>query len=579
MLRAGDTRRRLRWVFATTLVLFCAVVGKVVWVEVRGADALRAAGKAQRTSESILLASRGTVFARDGAELALSVPARTIVANPKNVTDPVGVVSVLATMLSLTPEKQQGLMLAFTEKTKSFVYVARQIDESLADAVMALNLKGIDAIEEDRRTMPTGEVGRSILGRTDIDGKGIAGIEMQYDELLTGTNGERTRERDKNGRSIPGSEAVTIQPVPGDDLVLTIDRSLQFQVEQALVTRVDEVEAEGGTVIVMDTATGEIYAVANVERGDDGVAAVTSANLAAVEAFEPGSVAKVFSIAAVVDSGQADPTSTIDVPGSITFDRGTQWEKTINDAEPHGLMPMTLRDIIVHSSNIGTLKMAERVGTQGLNDYMRAFGFGTATGLDFPGESAGMMKDADELQGTEKATVSFGYGYSATSLQLVAAVNAVANGGVYVAPKLLKAVIGVDGVVGETAPSTTHRVISESSSATMAELMTGVVCEGTGKGAQIDGMSVAGKTGTAYKVQDGGYGEAGDRQYRASFVGFFPADRPQITILVTIDQPDPTSRDRFGGTAAAPLFTKVAIAAIRELQVVPVAGDTGCPAG
>jgi cell division protein FtsI (penicillin-binding protein 3) len=444
--RAGDPRRRLIAVFVASLVLFMVVIGRVVYLQTAGADTLRAAGYEQRVTESILHAQRGTIFARDGGELALSVPSSTIIANPKLVTDPAGVVSVLSGLLALTPAKQQALVDAFTAKEKSFVYIARQVDDGLADAVMSLQLAGVDVIEEDKRVLPSGEVGRSVLGLTDIDGIGIAGLEEQYDSVLTGTDGERVREHDRDGRSIPGSGATTVEPVPGIDLVLTIDRSLQFQVEQALVARVEALKAEGGTVVVMDTDTGEIYAVANVQRNEEtGIVSVTSANLAAVEAFEPGSVAKVFSISAVIDSGAATPQTYIDVPGKLVFNEDTQWEQTIRDAEPHETQSMSTRDIIVHSSNIGTLLLSKRVGDPALEDYLSRFGFGDQTALAFPDESSGSLKPYEEWQGTESATMSYGYGYTATSLQLAAAVNSVANGGTYVAPKLLMATIGADG--------------------------------------------------------------------------------------------------------------------------------------
>jgi cell division protein FtsI (penicillin-binding protein 3) len=336
-------------------------------------------------------------------------------------------------------------------------------------------------------------------------------------------------------------------------------------------------KAKGGTVVVMDTATGEIYAIANVQRDDDGVVRVTSANLAAVEAFEPGSVAKVFSLSAVVDSGAANPDTVINVPGTMVFDKDTVWEKTIKDAEPHDTVPMSMREIIVHSSNLGTYLLSERIGSERLGVYLEKFGFGQKTALDFPGETRGIMDPASEWQGTEKATVTFGYHYQASALQFTAAVNAVANGGQYVAPKLLKGTIGADGTVQETPPSATHEVINPASAATMISMMKDVVCDGTGKDARISGISVAGKTGTAYKAQNGGYGEDGTRLYRASFVGFFPADAPKVTVLVTIDEPDPTSNDRFGGKAAAPLFAKVATSAIHELKITPSPGDTGCP--
>ena len=264
------------------------------------------------------------------------------------------------------------------------------------------------------------------------------------------------------------------------------------------------------------------------------------------------------------------------------YDKGTPWEHTINDAEPHGTQPMSLRDIIVQSSNIGTLLLTDEVGTERFGSYLESFGFGRKTALNFPDESVGIYKPASEWEGTEKQSHSYGYGYSVTALQLTAAVNTVANGGVYVAPKLVAATIGADGEVTDTAPSATHTVVQPTTAATMTDMMTDVVCDpaGTGNGAQIPDISVAGKTGTAYKVRDDKtYGGAGNRAYRASFVGFFPANAPKVTVLVTIDEPDPTSNDRFGGKAAAPLFATIATAAIHELQITPSPGDTGCTAG
>ena len=565
--------------FVVTILLFALVLGRVVWLQTAKAKGLQAAGKDQRTSETVVHAVRGTIFSRDGDELALSVPTTTLIANPKLVTDPAGTVSVLGAMLQLSAEKQVSLLNSFTERTKSFVYIARQLDDELADSVLALSLPGVEGYRESKRILPTGEVGRSVIGRTDIDGIGTAGIERQFDELLTGEDGQSVRQRDREGNSIAGADVTAQAPIPGDDLQLTIDRSLQFQVEQALIARVSELAAKGGVVIIMDTVTGEIYAMANVERTPDGVVEVTSANLAAVQPFEPGSVAKVFSISAAVDSGAVDPNTTLEVPGKIVFDEGTQWEKTITDAEPHGTQPMTVRDILVHSSNIGTWKAAQKIGTERLGNYLGLFGFGSMTGLDFPDESAGQIKPSTEWQGTEKTTVTYGYGYSATAVQLAAAVNAIANHGTYVAPKLLLGRIDETGTMVPTPPSPTHAVVSAETAAQMTSMMTDVVCDGTGSRAQLPDISVAGKTGTAYKVQKNNTYESdsGERAYRASFVGFLPAADPKITVLVSIDEPDPTTKDRFGGTAAAPLFTTVAEAAILELRLSPTPGDTGCP--
>jgi cell division protein FtsI (penicillin-binding protein 3) len=628
--RAGNPRRRLIALFVGSVLVFVAVILRVTFLQTAGSQSLVAAGRAQRVSESVLKAQRGTIFARDGAELALSVPSTTIFANPRLVTDPNGTARVLGTMLGMTTDKQQALAVALSAKTKTFVYIARQVDDSLAAGILSLNLPGVDSYREDKRTLPSGEVGRSIIGRTDTDGKGTAGLELQYNAMLAGKDGERVRDHDAKGRSIPGSDATTIEPVSGSDLITTIDRSLQFQVEQALMTRVDELKAKGGSVVVMDTATGEILSIANVQRDvpppapatdpnapagtpvaptaagaatgaaatADTVAAdpnattdpnavavpaepvslahVTPANLAAVEPFEPGSVAKVFSLSAVVDSGAATPDTIIDVPGKLVFNEGTKWRQTLSDAEPHPVQQMSMRDIIVHSSNLGTYLLSQKIGSDKLYQYFVKFGLGQKTVLNFPNETRGMLDPPNKWQGTEAVTVTYGYHYQASALQFAAAVNAVANHGLYVAPKLVKATIGDNGRVSPTKPSDTHRVISVPSSLAMTSMMKDVVCLGTGQGAKMKDISVAGKTGTAYKAKNGGYGDSTSRAYRASFVGFFPADAPKVTIFVTIDEPDPTSNDRFGGTAAAPLFAKVATAAIHELQITPTPGDTGC---
>jgi cell division protein FtsI (penicillin-binding protein 3) len=579
--RPGDIRGRIVAFLVIASLVLVAVIVRVVWLQTVGSAELLAAGRAQTTSDQIVRADRGSIFAADGSELALSVPSKTVIANPKLVVDPTGEVSVLGSLLGLSPAKQQSLVDSFAAKSKVFVYVARQVPDKTAASVTALNLPGIDVITESRRVMPSGSVGRSLLGRTDVDGKGTAGLELQYNALLTGTDGEMIRQHDSRGRSIPGSDATSRAPVPGQDLVLTVNRSLQFEVEQALVARLQKVKGAGGSVVVMDSHTGEIYAAANALRDvkDPTKVSITNANLAAVDAFEPGSVAKVFSLAATIDSGVANPDTEIDVPGALVFDQGTKWQSTISDAEVHGTEKMTMRRIMVHSSNIGTYLLSQRITSETLFNYFTAFGFGKKTSLDFPGETTGNVPDPSQWKGTEAVTVTYGYHYQASAFQFAAAVNVVANGGLYVAPRLLKSMIGANGAIQDADPSATHRVLKDTTAAQMVSMMKDVVCQGTGQGAQLPGISVAGKTGTAYKVQKGkGYGSAGDRQYRASFVGFFPADAPRVTILVTIDQPDPTSQDRFGGKAAAPLFATIANDAIHELKITPVPGDKGCPA-
>jgi cell division protein FtsI (penicillin-binding protein 3) len=541
---------------------------------------LRAYGVAQRESNITIPAARGTIFDRDGNEMAITVPALSLYADPRAVLDPAATAHVLGQMLGFDAAAEAELATKLANQKQSFVYIQRFVNQDVADAVLSLNLSGVNGVSEPKRVQVAGGLATNIIGRTDPFGTGATGLELQYDKVLAGVDGEMVKQAAR-GRSLPGTSHILSQARPGTDLVLTVDRSMQFQTEQALLARVNELSAKGGNAIILDTKTGEVLSIASVRRGDDGVAAITAGNLAAVESYEPGSVAKVFSVSAAIDSGIATPDRVYEVPGSHTFDPGTEFEYTIKDAYPHELEPMTLRNILIDSSNIGTMMAAGELGSPKLHDYLSSFGFGKLSELDFPGESSGILKAAVDWKGSQNGTIAYGYGFSSTSLQLISAVNAVANKGVYVSPKFVRATIDEKGSKWETPAGSTHRVISEESAATMADLLTGVVCEGTGSRAQVDGISVAGKTGTGYKIQANGTYKSDDglRSYFATFVGFFPSKDPQVTILVSIDEPDRSSQDRFGGTAAAPVFASLAQMAIHELAIQPTPGDTGCPVG
>ena len=578
--RSGSARGRFRWFVGIATCLFALLIGWSVFVQVMNGGKLRAYGVAQRESNITIPAARGTIFDRDGNEMAITVPALSLYADPRAVLDPAATAHVLGQMLGFDAAAETELATKLANQKQSFVYIQRFVNQDVADAVLSLNLSGVNGVSEPKRVQVAGGLATNIIGRTDPFGTGATGLELQYDKVLAGVDGEMVKQAAR-GRSLPGTSHILSQARPGTDLVLTVDRSMQFQTEQALLARVNELSAKGGNAIILDTKTGEVLSIASVRRGDDGVAAITAGNLAAVEAYEPGSVAKVFSVSAAIDSGITTPDRVYEVPGSYTFDPGTEFEYTIKDAYPHELEPMTLRNILVHSSNIGTMMAADELGSPKLHDYLSSFGFGKLSELDFPGESAGILKAAVDWKGSQNGTIAYGYGFSSTSLQLVSAVNAVANKGVYVSPKFVRATIDEKGSKWETPAGSTHRVISEESAATMADLLTGVVCEGTGTRAQVNGISVAGKTGTGYKIQANGTYKSDDglRSYFATFVGFFPSKDPQVTILVSIDEPDRSSRDRFGGTAAAPVFASLAQMAIHELAIQPTPGDTGCPVG
>ena len=574
----GPSRGRARFAFGVGMLLFVAAIGRLVWVQVWDGSALRAEGVQQRESYLKVAAPRGTIFDRDGNEMAITVPATSIYANPKAVVDAQATAHLLGQMLGFDVEREAELASKLNDRSQSFVYVQRFVDDSVAEAILALNLAGVNGVKEPKRVQVAGGLARNVIGRTDPFGDGAAGLELQYDKVLRGVEGTVVREVNNAGRTLPGGSKVIESARPGTDLVLTIDRSMQYQVEQALLQRVGELSAKGGHAIVMDVATGEILSIASAERTAAGLVQISSGNLAAVEAHEPGSVAKIFSVAATLDKGVATPSSMYQVPGVFVFDEGTKFEYRIKDAYPHDLEPMTLHDILVKSSNIGTMMAATEIGVEGLHDYLQGFGFGRSTGLGYPGESSGSLRDADELQGSEKATITYGYGFASTSLQLVSAVNSVANGGVFVAPRLVRATIDDNGVFWESPLGETRRVISEQTARTMTGILTDVVCLGTATRAQVSGISVAGKTGTGYKTQDNGtyVTEDGTRAYFATFVGYLPANNPRVTILVSIDEPNPSSRDRFGGTAAAPVFAALAKVAIQELSIEPGDGDRGC---
>jgi cell division protein FtsI (penicillin-binding protein 3) len=574
---AGVPRRRLIVVLLVVLAALVAVLVRVGTIQTTQAEELRVEGARQWTRTTTIPASRGTIFDRNGEELAMSVPASTVSVNPRLVEDPESTARMLQSVLGLSDERHDSLLADLVARERGFVYVARQVDDALGDQISSLRLSGVDVTREDRRILPGGNTGRSVIGRTDVDGVGSAGLELQYDELLTGRAGEMTREVAPGGRSVPGTDSVALRPVPGDDLILTLDRSIQFACEEALIERVSDVQARGGTCIVMHSATGDVLAMASVRRSDDtGTVEVTSGNFAAVDADEPGSVAKVITVAAALNENVVTAGTGFEVPW-----REQYYDDLLSDAWQHPDEWMTVEDILVSSSNIGTIKIWERMGRETHWNYMRAFGLGESTALDFPGESTGILKHWSDLWGSERVTVSYGQGMASTSIQLAAAVNVVANDGIYVAPRLVRGTVGPTGDISEAAPSATHSVVSPEAASETRRMLAESVCRGTATHAQVEGFNVAGKTGTGLKAQPNGtyLDEQGRRTYYASFVGFFPAEDPEVTLLVSVDEPPAGSGDRFGGTAAGPVFRSLAPTIVHELGIQPPVDAAGCGPG
>ena len=579
----GSPAARLRLILLALILVLGFVLYRVGRVQSSDGEQYReaAADMWQRTRE--LPADRGTIFDRNGEELALSIPGYAVSVNPKLVTNPEATARMLQGALGLDESETRDLFDELVAKERGFVYVERQVDQKTGEAIRAQSVNGVNVDTEPIRVLPGGTTGWSVIGRTNIDGEGIAGLEDQYDEILTGTPGELRKEVAPGGRSVAGSEEVTAEPVPGNDLILTIDRSIQFQAEKVLVDRVDELLAKSGTVIVMDTASGDLLAMASVQRNDENVVEVTSGNYAAVNAYEPGSVAKVITIAAGLDAGSVTPNSTFVVPW-----RRQYADDLLSDSHQHPDELMTVEQILVESSNIGTIDVQMSLGGGSWEkarethwNYMRSFGLGEQTALEFPGESAGILKHWTDLWGSERVTVAYGQGMASTSIQLASAINTIANDGTYVAPRLVEGFVGPDGEVTNADPSATHQVVSTEAAEQVQALMHQVVCRGTGTRAAtgIDNFSVAGKTGTGLKAQPNGtyLNAAGELVYYASFVGYFPAEDPQITVLVSIDEPPAGDINRFGGTAAAPVFRELVPTIAHERNLQPSDETMTCP--
>lgn len=578
-LGAGQPRRRLILTLVGLVLVLGFVLGKVALMQGGGtAEALRNAGAAQWTRDRELPAQRGAIFDRNGTDLALSVPAATVVVNPTQIDDPAGTARVLGSVLGFGPEREAELAAAIAadaDKNIGFRYVARQVDASLGDRIAELRLTGVQIVDEDKRIMPTGRTGQSVIGRTDIDGVGISGLELQFEDILQGQPGEMTVDVAPGGRTVAGSEQIVRPPVEGLDLVTTLDRSVQHFVEDALVDRVNATRAKGGQVIVMLTS-GDIVAMASVERDDRGVAVVSPGNWAAVGAYEPGSVGKVITVAGALQDGVVDPDTHFNVPWryDCTLNVNDGW---LHDSHEHADQWLSVGGVLSESSNVGTILVSRQLGYERQYHYLTAFGIGQRTGLGFPGESDGILKPWQEWEGTERCTMAYGQGLASTPVQLAAAVNTIANNGVYVSPRLVTGTVGEDGAVTPSAAPTSREVLSPGVAATVQQMMKAVVCDGTADAAQVDGLSVAGKTGTAYKAQEDGtyFLEDGiHHAYYSSFVGFFPAEAPEVTILVSIDEP--AQGYNSGSQSAAPLFQELVPTIRHELGIVPPPGSTDC---
>lgn len=574
------------------VVLLVAVVVRAAAVQGVNRDRYAEAGLDQRVRTIHLPAQRGSIFDRNGSDLALSVPQSTVWADPTQVRDPEAAAAALAPVLD---RDVAGLRRALSTPDREFVYLARQVDDATARAVEDLDLPGVSLLDEAKRFYPAGDLAAPVLGIAGIDNVGLGGLELAYEDVLRGRPGEMVVERDPQGREISQGVRSRKPAERGQDLVLTLDQSLQYQAQQVLLQQVDAAEAKGGMAVVADVRTGAILAMASVDGapdepdgatggaaggttdGPDGDAARsrpaghTARNRPVTDVFEPGSTNKVVTISAAIEAGLVGPSTRFTVPDSIEVAG-----RTFHDAEEHPVAWWTVSDILRESSNVGTIKIGRMLGKERLDSALRSFGFGTRTGVGFPGEAEGILVDPSRYSGTSMATVPVGNGLAVTALQMLDVYVTLARGGVAVPPRLVEATIDAEGRRRPTARGEEHRVVSARTAEAMVGMLTRVVEDGTGRNAAVPGYTVAGKTGTARKAPY----DHPPYQYVSSFVGFAPAEAPRLAAIVVLDSPEGLI---YGGDVAAPAFSRIMQYALRLEQVPPTrpiegAAATGVPA-
>ncbi len=550
-------KRRLTVAAAVFVLWTAAIEARLIYFQIVEHEELVKAAERQQSRTIDAPAKRGEIVDRHGRILARSVDADTVYAVPPEITDPAAAAAALCKALNECDRKFRDGLEKRLRQQRSFVYVERQITPEEARRIAALELEGVGFMKENRRYYPNKELASHLLGYVGTDNVGLGGIEATYDRLIRGEEGKVLVQTDARRHAFSRIER---PPTSGSSLELTIDQALQHIAERELKAGVDASGAAGGSAVVMDPFTGELLAVANYPTfnpnayGDFNPNA--RRNRAIEDLYEPGSTFKVVTAGAALEERAVTPEEPLDVSaGQIRFGA-----RVIRDDHRYGTL--TFEDVVVKSSNVGAIKVGLRLGAETLSAYVRRFGFGRPLSPDFRGESPGIVWSAERLNDSALASVAMGYQVGVTALQMATAVSSVANGGQLLEPRLVRAVIR-----GQARTPVPHKVlgrtISTATATQLTAIMEAVVDRGTGTRAQIEGYTVAGKTGTASKVVNGAYSNS---DYNVSFVGFVPSRDPVFTIVVVVDSPKKVSA--YGGVVAAPVFQRIAEAALR-LQGVP----------
>jgi len=548
--------------FTVLLVLlvgaFLVIAGRLTYLQAAAAPQFAERATDQRLRNIEIPPQRGAIYDREGEPLAVTTEACTVYAVPQSIDDPVGTSAAIASVLGTDP----GEYVERLGTDSSFTYIARKLDMDHAAALKALDLHGVEFQEDSRRVYPSGELACQVLGFVGIDDEGLAGLEKQYEGLLAGTPGSLLAERDPFGRVIPDGVMQSIDAIDGQDIVLTIDKDIQYQAQVELSAAVEEWGAKSGSVLVMNPQNGEIYAMATVpgfNPNSFGSAEPYSyRNRPVTDVYEPGSTMKSLTAAAVIEEGLYGPEDMFELPSTITVA-----DRTISESHSRPTVNWSLADIVINSSNVGSVMLGLELGEQRLYDYLDLFGMNDRTGVDYPGEGLGYLPPLEKWSGSTIGTIPFGQGISMTQLQLARALSAIANGGELPTPHFLRDLPETDDA---SLVWTLERVISEETARTTSSILERVVTTGTGGSASVPGYEVAGKTGTAQKARtDGQAGYAKDK-YVASFSGYLPVADPQVLIIVSLDEP---SNAIYGGTVAAPTFSSLAQFSVSHLKIPP----------
>lgn len=555
---------KLRLLFYIVVLCFFVLGYKVVFLQAFQREKFKELAEYQHTAKIEIHALRGSILDRNGKPLAKSLTLPSIAANPAAIDNKEETAEKLSALLGM---KRDDIYRSLSCKS-SFIWIDRKVDEKLAEKVDSLKLKGIFQVKEatGKRFYPKGKLAVHVLGTTGIDDQGLDGVEAVYDKTLTGRPGYLEAETDKFGRAIPDGAYKLINVKEGKSLELTIDETIQYVAERELAKAVKQYNAKAGTCIVMDVKTGDILAMVNKPDYPAGQYLKSSptvlANRSITDAYEPGSTFKVFLAAAAIDSGKITLKDRFYCGNCL---KAGGWSiHNANDGLSSESGTEDITDIVTYSYNVGAASVGLKVGKTTFHNYISKFGFGEETGIDLPQESTGIVMPVSDWSAVNLATASFGQGIAVTPIQLVTAMAAIANDGVMMKPRVVKAILDEKGnVVKEIKPREARRVISVRSAYTMKNILCQVVEKGTGKRAKVPGYFVAGKTGTAQIVHNGVY--ESDR-YVASFLGFAPANNPRIAILIKVEEPKGAI---WGGVVAAPVFAEVAREALWYLKVPP----------